>query len=126
MVRFLSPEWFDALEAARVSPAEAPGEDSWTIEQVVTAAPGGDVHYQITIGQGTVRIRPGCPAPAAVTFTSSYATAVAIARGELSTQAALLDGHVRVAGDLSGIALALRHLFGVDMVPPDLRAATTY
>jgi hypothetical protein len=124
MARFLSPEWFAALEGAQVSGAHLEG--GWVLEQVVTAAPQGEVRYQVEVRHGTPQIRSADLVPPTVTFTSDYVTAVAIAQGELSTQAALLDGRVRVSGNLSGLSDALGHLRGIDLVPPTVRGSTTY
>jgi hypothetical protein len=124
MARFLSPEWFAALQGSDVS--GTPIEGGWVLEQVVTAVPGGDVRYQVEVRHGTPHIRTGALVAPTVIFTSDYPTATAIAQGELSTQAALLDGRVRVSGNLSGLADALGHLRGVDLVPAAVRGSTTY
>lgn len=127
MARFLSPEWFDALGALDGDDAGAGGAPRWVIEQVVTGTPRGDVHYQVTVTEtGATRIRAGAAAAPTVTFTSAYPTAAAIARGELSTHTALLEGQVRVSGDLSAMAEALGHVVGTDLVPVAVRASTTY
>jgi hypothetical protein len=125
MARFLSSEWFAELEGPHPEVA-APAEGSWVLEQVVTATPDGDVRYQLVAAEGVLQLRGTTLTPATVTFTSDYPTAVAIARGQLSTQAALLDGRVRVAGNLSGIADMLHQLGRIDLVPAEVRTATTY
>jgi len=126
MARFLSPEWFTELDAAQAAPPEPAKGDPCVLEQVVTATPQGEVRYQLVVSGGAVRFHAPSSLAATVTFTSDYPTASAIARGELSTQAALLDGRVRVSGNLSGIADALRQVSGLDLVPASVRAATTY
>jgi SCP-2 sterol transfer family len=125
MARFLSSEWFVELDQAHPDPV-TPAAGSWVLEQVVTATPEGEVRYQVVVSDGALRIRTGTANPAMVTFSSDYSTAAAIAQGRLSTQAALLDGRVRVAGNLSGMAEALRELSGIDLVPAEVRATTTY
>ena len=125
MARFLSQEWFAELDAA-VAQSAPPAAGSWVIEQLVTATPDGDVRYQLVSADGSVRIQTGTPTPPTVVFTSDYPTAAAIAQGRLSTEAALLDGRVRVAGNLSSVADALGQLSGIDLVPAGVRATTTY
>ncbi|MGH9077953.1 MAG: SCP2 sterol-binding domain-containing protein [Acidimicrobiales bacterium] len=133
MARFLSAEWFDELD--RVAPAggtgAGPGQARPLANQVVTATPDGEVRYQVVVsdaGVGVRRLAPGVPPPgsAPLTFTSDYTTASAIARGELSAQTALLEGHLRVAGNSTGMSEDLAQLAGTDLVPAGVRATTTY
>jgi putative sterol carrier protein len=126
MARFLSPEWFAQLDAVHVAPDPLAEADACVLEQVVTATPQGEVRYQLVVSGDAVRFEADASQEPTVTFTSDYPTAAAIARGELSTQAALLDGRLRVSGNLSGIGDALRKVSGLDLVPASMRAATTY
>ena len=146
MARFLSATWFD--DVARHSDGEpanvAAGRVAVTpvLTQVVTDTPDGEVRYQIVIEAGSLRVRAtgdgGVNGIAAadregakeitdpLTFTSDYATASAIARGELSTQAALLEGRLRVSGNATGIAGHIEHFTAIDLLPAVVRATTTY
>jgi len=126
MARFLSPEWFAQLDAVHAASNVPAKDDPCVLEQVVTATPLGEVRYQLVVSGEAVRFEGGSTREPTVTFTSDYGTAAAIARGELSTQAALLDGRLRVSGNLSGISDALRQVSGLDLVPASVRAATTY
>jgi putative sterol carrier protein len=102
MAEFLSAEWFDDVN--RAAPA---GEELRTamagarvvLQQVVTGGPDGDVRYWVRIGEGTVAAGPGEAADADVTVSQSYDTAVAVSSGQLSAQAAVLAGRIRVSGD---------------------------
>jgi len=145
VARFLSPEWFDDVEAASCTPeaastpkgastpdgAEAPGGEApapvMVLQQVVTATPDGDVTYHVVIApDATVELRRG-PAPRPdLALTSDYPTAVAIATGELSAQTALVEGWVRIGGDLSRLAEHHLSLAGVDPLPPAVRRTTTF
>ncbi len=126
MPRFLSPEWF-----ARVSAETPPGQQppAAVLEQVVDGAPDGRVTYRVEIGESTARIVWPVPDGAAdpdLRVTCDWPVAVAIAKGELSTQRALMQGGLRVKGNpgrLSELAAALQ---GVDPVPAAVREATTY
>jgi putative sterol carrier protein len=61
-----------------------------------------------------------------LTFTQDRATAGAIARGELSAQAAFLDGRLRVGGDLSAARSRARALAAIADVFASPRAVTTW
>ena len=134
MARFLSAAWFDDLaEHAEGRPEKIVEGGEWVVEQVVTGTPEGAVRYQVAGGRSSVDVRLVEPprqqdqAPTThLTFTSDYQTAAAIARGELSTQAALLEGRIRVSGDLASLTDHLERLAGVDLVPAPVRASTTY
>ena len=126
MARYLSPEWF--ADVAAHSPAPVPGGAAVVIGQVVTGAPEGEVRYRVVVADGAATLVAGDEPPADVTFTSDYATAAAVASGELSMQAALGAGRVRVGGDLARLAAAVSagELPQVDPVPAAVRASTTW
>lgn len=126
MTRFLSAAWFDELTGDLSGATAAVDADKWVVEQVVTGTPEGEVHYHVAVSPGAIQLRSGRPATADLTFTSDYPTASAIVRGELSTQAALLEGRIRVSGSLADIAGHIDQLADVDLVPEPVRASTTY
>jgi hypothetical protein len=128
MARFLSDEWF-AAAAPDSAPATSPVE--LVIRQVVTGGPEGDVHYLVVVAGDRAWIeRPAPPTrprrEADLTITNTWATATAIAKGELSAQRALMEGRLRVSGNLTRLYRVDRDLAGLDAVPPAVRAATTY
>lgn len=123
MVRFLSAEWF-AKVAAASEPETGPARA--VLEQVVDGAPGGRVSYRVVVGERRARIEwptsAGAP-PADLRISCDWPTAVAIARGDLSTHRALMDGRLRVKGNPArdgGLPA------GLDPVPASVRAETTY
>jgi alkyl sulfatase BDS1-like metallo-beta-lactamase superfamily hydrolase len=120
---YLSPAWFDEVDAA-VGPVD--GQPDLILQQVVLGGPEGDVRYRIEVREGRATLSRGTTGDPDMTFTSDYRTAAAIACGELSTQAALLEGRIRVAGN--PVQLAERHgqLGTLDPVPSAVRAGTTY
>lgn len=123
---YLSAEWFQRLREALGPARPDEGAPDVVLRQVVNGAPGGDVSYQIEIRAGHASLVAGPTGEADMTFTSDYPTAVAIARGQLSTQSALLEGRIRVSGNpvaLSAHQGAFGHL---DPIPAWLRAETTY
>jgi predicted lipid carrier protein YhbT len=122
VARFLSEAWFDAMAE---STGPGGGTAGITVQQVVTGTPEGDVRYAVTISDECATVRPGQAARADVTFTGDYSTAVAIARGELTAQAALLAGRIRVAGNVAAL-MTRSDLTYDDLIPPAVRAATSY
>jgi hypothetical protein len=61
-----------------------------------------------------------------LTIACDWATAAALAQGQLSAQAALMAGRLRVRGSLSRLSGWAVELIGLDPVPPDIRRRTTY
>jgi hypothetical protein len=93
---------------------------------MVTATPDGDVTYHVVVDRRGATLRAGPVPRPDLTFTSDYGTAAAVARGDLSTQAALSLGRIRVAGNVARLADRAEALAGLDPLPPALRAVTTY
>ena len=139
-LRFLSPEWADALTSAVNAGdafAQAAGAQRARIQQVITSADGetrywttieggaiamgmGDLeapdapaHYWIKIDDGAIDMGLGDAEGADSTITESYDTAVALARRELSPVTGFMMGKIRVEGNmglLMGLAGALGKL----------------
>jgi SCP-2 sterol transfer family len=129
MPRFLSPQWFDAVRAH--SDRDQPGDPQpprLLIEQVVTESPFGNVNYFVAVENGTARLLETSPngRTADLRITTDWGTAAAIARGELATQAALMQGKLRIRGNMSKLAGGAGELAGLDPVPEAVRRATTY
>ncbi|MBO0691598.1 MAG: SCP2 sterol-binding domain-containing protein [Acidimicrobiaceae bacterium] len=126
MAVYLSAEWFQQVREALGPAAADRGAPDIVLRQVVTGTPEGDVSYQVEIRAGHASLVAGTTGDADMTFMSDYPTAVAIARGQLSTQSALLEGRIRVHGNpvaLSAHQAAFGHL---DPLPEKLRAETTF
>ena len=131
MARFLSPEWFDDVRTdteGAASGSDAPAGDRLVLRQVVRATPDGDVVYHVTVEAGCVRILPpgedaGSPD---LTITTDWDTAAAIAQGKVAAQAALIEGRLRVKGNLAAIASHAAGLPGLDPVSASARDRTTY
>ncbi len=127
MARYLSEEWFSSV---RSEPAASPtGPAPLILEQVVRATPDGDVIYRVEVSGGQARIVwpvPAGGAPADLRISSDWDTAVAVARGELSTQRALMEGRLRVSGHPAHVAELTDGLSAVDPVPVEVRQATTF
>ncbi len=99
------------------------------LEQVVDGTPDGRVVYRVAVGGDQARIVWPAPAdapPADLRISCGWDTAVAIAKGDLSTQRALMEGRLRVKGNPARVGSNGSLPPGLDPVPPSVRAATTY
>ena len=125
MVRFLTPEWIAALDAA-AGEAAVPAGVRLTIQQVVTEEGGGAVRYYLVLDEGRLRVLPGEAATADVTLVQTREVAAALSRGELNAQQALEAGRLKLKGDIGHLAREGRALTAVADVFAAVRAATTY
>lgn len=130
MPRFLSAAWFATVtrsEAEAANRTDAPAD--LVLEQVVRDTPDGTVVYRVEVASGRSRILwpvPGDAPDPDVRISTDWSTAVAVARGQVSTQQALMQGRLRVGGRPDRVAGAATALTGVDSVPPDVREETTF
>ena len=127
MPRYLSPEWFEEINrAARAGTPAVATDASFVLQQVVTGGPDGEVRYWVRVHGGAVEAGLGEAAGADVTVTQSYDTAAAVTSGEVTAQAALVAGRIRVSGDAT---LLLEHHAALaalaDAVAP-VRRRTSY
>ena len=129
MARYLSDEWFRQLGAAGfVDEVEAPvpaGREI-VLQHVVTGAPDGTICYHVRVTAGSATVARGRANAPDVTFSEDYATAAAVACGELSAPAALMAGRIRVRGDLATLMAHQDTLAVADSVPAAVRSTTTY
>lgn len=130
MARYLSAEWFAAVAGGPpASPAVAMPERVTVLEQVVTDGPDGPVTYRVEVAPGQARLVwpvPDDAPPADLRITTDWDTAVSVARGELSTQRALMEGRLRVKGSPDGLADLSAAVAGIDPVPAGVRETTTF
>lgn len=129
MANYLSPEWFEHLGAACRGTDVADEEQSdktLVLQHLVSAAPSGEVSYYLRLSEDGVTIVPGRAPHPDVTFAEDYATAAAIAKGDVTAPAALLAGRIRVGGNLSALVTHQGMLAIDDPIPVALRATTTF
>jgi hypothetical protein len=128
VARYLSDEWFAQVTATG---AAGNGEEDpaiMVLEQVVEGTPSGRVAYRVAVGKEHARIVWPLPADAPsadLRFSCDWTTAVAMAKGDLSAQRALMEGRLRVKGSPARLASEAVPA-GLDPVPAPVRAATTY
>jgi hypothetical protein len=130
VVGFLTAEWFARVRAEAGPVERTPAEV--VLGQVVTDGPEGEVRYRVEVRRGRASLMAGSTGDADMTFTCDYTTASAIASGALSTQSALLQGRIRVAGSPAALLARRAPRLGapgediVDPVPAAVRAETTF
>ncbi len=135
MAVFLSDQWIAALASAcdadRDSGAANPDAtgERLVIEPTVRDVPGqGEVRYRVSFdasGCAVEAVGPDGPG-AHVRLETDYATAVALARGEMNAQAALAVGRLRVVGDVARLTAHAGALARFDDLFAEVRATTSY
>jgi len=101
MATFLTDDW---LELQRKAAADLPGEAgvSATVDHVVSGSPAGNVLYTTTFQDGRlVEVSEGKSATPDLTFTETYEGAQLVARGELETGTAFMQGSLKVEGEMA-------------------------
>lgn len=129
MARYLSDAWF-AEAAAVLGPRADAGstapEDVLVVEQRVLDGPDGPIVWHVVVDGEARSIHPGPHPSPTVAFAQDYATAAAIARGELSAQEAFMTGRITMSGDAGALLAAAPALAGVGDALAAVRATTTY
>ncbi len=129
MADYLSSEWIDALRAAARADEElarAAAEVELVLQQHVTDTPEGTVSYYVTFDRGEVFVQAGEVAEPDVAFVQDYATATAVARGELNALEALQKGKISIHGDARALTRNQQVLAALDRSFSQVRAETTY
>lgn len=102
------------------------GDEPIVVQYEVTAAPGGKRTYALRFDAGGVALELGSQSDASASFSLDYETAAAIARGELSAQAAFMQGRLKLGGDVTVLLRQHALLDGIDDALAELRARTEY
>ena len=102
-LKYLSPEWIDAYNATVAADdsvrAAMKGKQA-VIQMLIAEAPGGEIHYWLRIGDGSVSAALGDAEGAEVTISQSYDTAAKVNSGELDGQKAFTQGKVKIKGKM--------------------------
>jgi putative sterol carrier protein len=102
-VKYLSPEWIDAYNAAMAKDdavrAAVKGKNA-AIQMVVSGAPQGEVRYWLRIADGTASAGLGDMDGPDVTISQSYETSAQVNRGELDGTKAFTQGKVKITGKM--------------------------
>jgi putative sterol carrier protein len=107
-VKFLSSEWaaavHDALNA-HTGFKNSIGNAELALQFNTTGAPIGDVSYFMKTSGGSASFALGAIDGADVTIGQTYETASAISKGDLNTQAAFMQGKLKLAGNLAKLMM---------------------
>lgn len=126
MARYLSPEWFDDVNAAGRQRAGVGGAGRLTLQQVVTDGPYGEVRYWVRLDGGTLEASLGeADAPDAV-ISQSYDTAVAVVTGKTEVQTALMSGDIRLSGNVAVLVENQQALDELEAALSDVRRHTSF
>ena len=129
MVRYLSLAWIDALsQEVANSPRLAALADTHRIgvTQVVTDGPEGDVIYHLRLGDGSASFGAGRAEAEDVCMEQSWATAAAVATGELNAQEAFIKGLIRLTGNQQKLIESQPVFAALDAVFTSVREQTEY
>jgi len=129
VVRYLSLAWIDALtrEVANSSDLAALAiEHDIGVTQVVTDGPEGDVTYHLRLRDGAASFGAGPAAHEDVRMQQSWATATAVATGELNPQEAFIKGLIRLSGNQQKLIDSQPVFAALDSVFTSVRARTEY
>lgn len=97
-VDHLSQAWLDRYVELAADLPERPGASA-RLQVDVPKTPDGDVAYALAFEDGRlVEAHTGADEKAAITFTTTYADAQAIARAELDVVVGFMRGQVKMAG----------------------------
>jgi putative sterol carrier protein len=128
-IRYLSLAWIRELTrevAADESLATLADEHSIGVTQVVTDGPEGDVTYHLQVGEGVAAFAAGIAEPEDVRMEQDWATAVAVATGQLNAQEAFITGRIRLTGDQQAL-MGAQPVFGaLDSIFATVRERTSY
>jgi SCP-2 sterol transfer family len=129
VVRYLSLAWIDALsqEVAGSSALAALATcHEIGVTQVVTGGPEGDVTYHLRVGDGGATFGAGPADTEDVRMEQSWATATAVATGDLNAQEAFIKGLIRLTGNQQKLIESQPVFAALDAVFTSVREQTEY
>ena len=129
MVRYLSLAWIDALSqevAKSIELSALADTHKIGVTQVVTDGPEGDVIYHLRLGDGTASFGAGPAEAEDVRMEQSWATATAVATGDLNAQEAFIKGLIRLTGNQQKLIESQPVFAALDAVFTSVREHTEY
>ena len=129
MAKYLTQEWLDEYRrVANETQPERPGVSA-RMQYKVIGGPMGDVAYYWIIVDGTLtEAQLGETTDTDFTITMAYDDAVKIQKGEVDTNAAFMQGKMKVAGNMAKLLslLPLTNSPEYKQLQEDIRAVTEF
>jgi putative sterol carrier protein len=129
MAKYLTQEWLDEYKrVANDTQPERPGVSA-RMQYKVNGSPGGDVAYYWIIVDGTLtEAQLGETTDCDFTITMAYDDAVKIQKGEVDTNAAFMQGKMKVAGNMAKLLslLPLTNSPEFKKLEEEMRATNSY
>ncbi len=124
-VRFLSPEWAEALKTELNGSEDfrkaSAGKKATILQSISTT--DGEVRYWIVVSDGTIDLGLGeAPGAPDATISEGYDVAVALAKSELNAVTAYMTGKIKVDGNI-GFLLGLVPV--LQQLPPAMQRIDT-
>ncbi|HVE18099.1 MAG TPA: SCP2 sterol-binding domain-containing protein, partial [Ilumatobacteraceae bacterium] len=96
------------------------------VTQIVTDGPEGDVTYHLRLGDGNASFGAGPADAEDVRMQQSWATATAVATGQLNAQEAFIKGLIRLTGNQQKLIDSQPVFAALDAVFTSVREQTEY
>lgn len=129
MAKYLTQEWLDEFKSvSNATQPERPGVSA-RMQYTITSAPTGDVSYYWVIVDGTLtEAQLGETTDTDFTITMAYDDAVKVQKGEVDTNAAFMQGKMKVSGNMAKLLslLPLTNSPEYKKLEEEMRATTTY
>jgi putative sterol carrier protein len=128
-LKYLSDEWATAATEALNSNdsfKNAINNVTLSVQQNVTGGPDGDTGYFMKLDGGNAQMAIGQAENPDVTIGQDYATAVAIAKGELNAQNAFMTGKLKVSGNMAKLMQHQGAFAGLEGALKPLQDQTEY
>ncbi|MGZ4702980.1 MAG: SCP2 sterol-binding domain-containing protein [Ilumatobacteraceae bacterium] len=129
MVRYLSLAWIDALSKEVADSRELStlaDSHKIAVTQIVTDGPEGTIAYHLRLGDGKASFGAGAADDEDVRMEQSWATATAVATGELNAQEAFIKGLIRLTGNQQKLIESQPVFAALDAVFTAVREQTEY
>ena len=124
MTRFLSHDWVAELDQVLRAAVVPSGGERLVIQQRVNAEPPIEWHVDLGAGGGAAAVGRS-PSPT-IELHQDLRTAVAVARGDISAEEALLTGRISVRGDIEAAARHRARFGDLSAALDTLRDRTEY
>jgi hypothetical protein len=125
VARFLTREWLEEMQRV-ADKVDVPLDAAIVVAHEVTGTPDGDVSFRFAAADGRLTLTWATTADAQITLLEDYATAVAMATGELPAQQAVAEGRLKLRGDVGALVRNGAAMAALGDLFRAVRAGTTF